>query len=285
MSQTKQTFEDRLLPMLVAANRERRRRRAWRGRAAMAAAVLTLAAATVTFGPVAASDTVKLSAKDAIADPAGAERMLREAGIDATVIVVPVSTYWKVLDETWWWLHFDGPVPLSQHDFANIYRQVGDGLSGLSEEDLDGGLGVGHMPVIELPHDLPGHLTLFAANVVPEGQPVASDYDSLNELSPLGTFWCDRLDPNDPATLGAALEAKGYDVIWILEMEPDDKTGRSEAVTEPPPGTVVTWAWLRGPQTVDIRLMNSGPTARHYQRTEGTFLPGETPAWSQPCPR
>ncbi|MGZ4132139.1 MAG: hypothetical protein ACXVWF_03755, partial [Actinomycetota bacterium] len=109
-------------------------------------------------------------------------------------------------------------------------------------------------------------------------------YDLINELSPLGTFWCDRLNPNDPTALGDALRSMGYDVIWMVEPQDQNAKGSWPVVATPPSGTVITWAWLRGPHTVDVRLMTSGEVARQYQRDEGTFLPGETPPWAPSCP-
>jgi hypothetical protein len=88
----------------------------------------------------------------------------------------------------------------------------------------------------------------------------------------------------DPDSVGAALQAKGYDVIWTLEPANHEGRGDNETLSAPPAGTVVTWAWLRGPHTVDVRLMREGPYARHYQRTSGTFLPAVTPPWTPPCP-
>lgn len=285
MSKTQETFEERLLPMFLdTARSHRRRRRGFRitgvGVTIVAAAV---AFASLSLGAALGSDTVTVSAKQAVEDPTGVEKTLRDSGIDATVIVIPVSPYWQVLDNTWWWLHFDGPTQLSQHDFADIYRQVGDGLTGLSDAEIDRGNGIQHFPDLELPKNLPGHLTLFAAKVA-DGPNVGSGYDTINELSPTGTFWCDRLDPNDPEAVGATLRRAGYDVIWVVEPTKDSPQGASSEPSSPPANTIVTWAWFRGPHTIDVRLMQDGPQAQRYQDDEGTFSPGETPPWTPPCP-
>jgi RNA polymerase sigma-70 factor (ECF subfamily) len=54
-------------------------------------------------------------------------------------------------------------------------------------------------------------------------------------------------------------------------------------VAAPPEGTVATWAWFRGPNLVDVRIVDDGPEAQTYREAEGTFVPGETPPWAPPC--
>lgn len=283
MSQTTETFEDRILPMLVqAVPSHRRRTRLRRGGFGVVVLVAALALIVPSLGAALGTDTIRVSAQDAVRDPAAVEQNLREAGINATVIVVPMPPNWKVLDQTWLWLHFDEPSRLSQNDFANIYRQVGEGLAGLTDEQMDRGNGIAHMQDLELPHDLPGHVTLFAVasndDQVPSG---TFDYDWTNELSPVGTFWCAHLDPNDPLAVGEAVGARGYDITWTLE--PEDNGAATESVAVPPAGTVVTWAWLTGPHSIDIRLMREGALASRLQHQEGTLRPGQDASWAPPC--
>ncbi len=123
-----------------------------------------------------------------------------------------------------------------------------------------------------------GHVTLYVGQQVPADQFSVSRYDRMNELSPLGTFGCLGLDGNDPAAMGAAIEARGYRVMWIVESH-----NHSHPVTSPPAGTVATWGFLRSPSLLDVRLAPAGPEAANYQHQEGTYPLGQTPPWTPPC--
>jgi hypothetical protein len=217
---------------------------------------------------------VSVDGSEALRDPAAVERRLREAGIDATIVAVPLPTVPEGADSwqgVWWWVTLDRPADLTQDEFASLYVQVGE----LSVGDAN----PGNTSTLELPK-MSGHVTLFVGRVVPHGEPTVFDYDRINELSPAGAFFCLGIDPDDPAALGTALEARGYRVMWTVE-DLSANSGSSAAV--PPPGTVATWAWLRSPDLVDVRLAEAGPAAQGTQVAEGTFPAGTAPPWSQPC--
>jgi hypothetical protein len=285
-------FEERLLPMLreslqdgspdVRGQRSAPRRPARRFTFVGVAAALALLAGVLVAGVLGAGSAVSgrqlvtVDGHEALRDPNGVEEQLRAAGIDATIVDVPLPSSHHGLsahglwEGAWWWVTFDEPAQLTQDEFDRLYAQVGM-LSANSD------ITRGDRYVLELPK-IPGHVTLFVGREVPEGKFSVFRYDRMNELSPVGAFYCLGIDPNDPVALGGALTARGYRIIWLLES-----AQQSEDVTAPPPDTVATWAWLRGPDLVDIRLAPAGKAAERYQSAEGTFPLDETPPWARRC--
>jgi hypothetical protein len=285
------SFEERLLPMLKdgvqytslgrnVMGTPSGRRRFTKGRIfiVLAAALTVLAGSLFAGSALGGRQIVKVDGLRALRDPAAVESELRDAGIDATIVEVPVPSGVDDNQGYWWWITVDRPEQLTQEEFAQLYAQVGFAQVGLG----DGIQGV-ISRTLELPK-MPGHVTLFVGREVPAGQFTVFQYDRMNELSPVGAFYCLGIDPNEPAALGAALEARGYRIIWNLESN-----NRNYDETAPPANTVATWAWLRGPQLVDIRLAPAGTPAERqwaakYQSAEGTFPLGETPPWAPHCP-
>ncbi len=285
------SFEERLLPMLrrsveetssdrdVMRTSSGRRRSTRRRTFVVLAAALTLLAGSLFAGSaLGGRQVVEVDGFRALRDPAAVESELRDSGIDATIVEVPVPSGVDDNQGVWWWITVDRPEQLSQEEFAHLYAQVGMAYVGLG----DGTQGE-ISRTLELPK-MPGRFTLFVGREVPAGQFTVFQYDRMNELSPVGAFYCLGIDPNDPAALGAALEARGYRVIWNLESN-----NRNYEETAPPANTVATWAWLRGPQLVDIRLAPAGAPAERqsaakYQSAEGTFPAGEAPPWAPKCP-
>ncbi len=288
----RESFEERLLPMLreaVDARSSHRRlgrggpkRRSVRRRpklVALAAALALLAGMVFIAGSASGGrQIIRVDGLQALEHPADVERQLRDAGIDATIVDVPLPSvqdglpsvparYWQ---GRWWWISVDQPEQLTQDEFDRLYAQLGEG-------GVDANILIEDPRVLELPR-MPGHITLFVGREVPPGHFSVFSYDRINELSPLGTFHCLGLDANQPAALGNALEARGYRILWFVESG-----NASRKVHTPPAGTVATWAWLRGPDLVDIRLAPSGREAEKYQAVEGTFPRAETPPWSPPC--
>lgn len=280
------SFEERLLPMLretvedtssdsaVGGAGGLRRRSAKRLTFVMLAAALTLLAASLVAGTAfGGREMVEVNGHEALRDPAAVENELRDAGIDATIVEVPLPKLddpQESWEGRWWWITVDQPEQLTQKEFDQLYAQVGMG-------SVDSLIDIENTDVLELPK-MPGHVKLFVGREVPAGQFTVLQYDRMNELSPAGSFYCLGIDPNDPTALGAAIESRGYRIIWNFES---DNAGHE--VTAPPKGTVATWAWLRGPRLVDIRL-TPADEAVEYQSAEGTFPLGETPPWAQPCP-
>lgn len=282
-------FEERLLLMLKDAveeasasdqgtptgNAKRPSRR--RARFVLLATALTAltGAGLLAGSAIGGRQVVVVGGFEALRDPGAVERQLRDAGIDATIVEVPLPStrdpegYWQ---GRWWWITVDRPADLTQEEFDRLYEQVGV----LSRPNIDS-TDVEDTRLLELPK-MPGHITLFVGREVPAGQSTVFEYDRINELSPVGAFYCLGIDPNDPETLGAALESRGYRVMWTLESE-----NHGTGVAAPPADTVATWAWLQSPDLVDIRLAPSGRGAAKYQSAEGTFPLGETPPWAPPC--
>jgi hypothetical protein len=281
------SFEERLLPMLREAVIEaslhdgpdgrnaRPRRSTKRRRIVLLAATVAFVVSASLIGGVALGrrNVVKVDGLQAVNDPQEVERQLRDTGIDATVVVVPLPTVegqdWS-WQGSWWWITVDQPEQLSQDEFDHLYAQVGMG-------GVDSSIPIETTHILELPK-MSGHVTLYVGRQVPDQRFNVFAYDRINELSPLGTFSCLAVDPNDPAALGAAIEQRGYRIVWTLEAG-----NQGSAVSSPPAGTVATWAWLRGPGVVDMRLAPAGPWAAKYQAAEGTFPSGTTPPWAPPC--
>lgn len=99
-------FEARLLPMLLEAVEENRvravprpspRRFLFRRTAAVALAAAALVVATTVV--VGGRSTIEVHAADALADPEGVVTELRDAGIEARILVVPVD---RRIAGTWW---------------------------------------------------------------------------------------------------------------------------------------------------------------------------------------
>ena len=283
-------FEERLLVMLRDAVSEpaepvgvpgagsARRPFFKRARIIVVAATLALLTGVMLLGGLAIGgrQVVNVDGREALHNPSAVEQQLRDAGIDATIVVVPLpSIKAEDWEGRWWWLAVDQPEQLTQDEFARLYAQVGMAQVGMG--GVNSSTGFDNSTVLELPK-MPGHITLFVGRTVPAGQPTVSSFDRMNELSPAGAFYCLGIDPNDPSALGAALVSRGYHVIWNLEW---DNAGKQ--VASPPSGTVATWAWLRGPDLVDVRLAAAGRWAVKYQVAEGTFPPGTTPPWTRPC--
>ncbi len=284
------SFEERLLPMLrdnVEATslgpdtmgKRSRRRLSIKGRTfvVLVAALTALAGSLFVGSASGGRQVVGVDGLKALRDPAAVESELRNAGFDATIVEVPLPSagdpqgYWQ---GTWWWLTVDQPEELTQQEFARLYAQIG--VVGVGSGTKIG-TKIKDPHVLELPK-MPGHVTLFVGREVPRDQFTVFQYDRINELSPVGAFYCLGIDPNDPTALGAALEARGYRIIWNFESN-----NSGHEVTAPPAHTVATWAWLRGPQLVDIRLAPAGRAAEEYQTAEGTFPPGKTPPWAPQC--
>jgi hypothetical protein len=273
-------FRDELLPMLREAAAEQRLR-SRRGR--LGRPILLLAAAVGAAIVVSASVAgghgaeVTVSGVDALREPAAVEGTLRDAGIDARIVEVPVRrTSDHQWEGAWWWVGFDRATGLSEDDFDELRSQTGLFLGPAPIDSSD----YPDPTELTLPKGLPGHVRLFVGREVPHGSFSVNEYDSMNELSPTGSFYCLGLDPADPVSVGAAIRQLGFDITWRYES----LIGNTDRqVATPPTGTAVMWAWLTGPSSVEIRVADVGPDADEYRHAEGTFLPSERVPWAPPC--
>ena len=286
-------FEERLLPMLRQAAMETvvdlegpGTRGRTRGPLRRVRFVL-LAAAVAALGLVAGSatggrETVIVDGLRALREPRVVEQELRAAGINAKIVEVPLATGPPrgMLHGRWWWIALDRPYDLTVGEFDRLYFQVGSGNAGTDIEGLDPD--GGYPRFLELPK-MEGRIMLFVGREVSAGEFAAFPrWDHGNELSPVGAFYCLGLDPNDPRDLGAALEARGYRIEWIMEM-PSNRERDGGGMTSPPADAVATWAWLSGPDTVRVHLAPAGHWAERYQASEGTYPKGVAPPWEPPC--
>ena len=276
-------FEGRLLPMLLTALEDPGARpipmppRA--GPAGRRLASMTLAAALVitTAVMVSGRSTIEVSAADALADPEEVARELREAGIGATILVVPVP---RSAAGTWWHLFFAPGTPVEEDVWAGLKAQVGVAVAGLPEEQRDAGRGIFHRDVLELPRNLGGPVTLVAGRA---RQPGEQEAPMDNELAPDGAFWCLHLEQRTPGQAGVMLEGMGYDVVWILDTF-DAPGGNSRIVQTPPEDFAVVIASFSRPQVIRLHLA-SLREAERLRRQVGTPT-GDTPIpdWAPECP-
>jgi hypothetical protein len=289
-------FEARLLPMLLDAVDERsrarvaprprrvRRRTVVRSGALAVAALVgaVVAANTLAVG----TDTVQVSAAEAVRDPAAVQRQLRDQGVDANILVVPVPTG---VAGTWWDLYFRPGARVGPEEWSRLLAQVGEGIDpGLPpdvyDRILDHGRNVYHHEVLEIPKDVHGPMTLIAGRAPRDGESLAG---LGGELSPVGAFWCLGLERMGPSGAGQAIAALGYGVRFYYNPQPFEPVGVDVEgdgyVETPPPGSAVTDAWFATPTDVVIDLVPAGQ-ADAVRAETGTPTPGSTPPdWAPAC--
>jgi hypothetical protein len=206
---------------------------------------------------------IRVDGLEALHHHEAVEGQLRAEGVDASIVAVPLRD-----EGLWWWVTVDRPEELTVQEFEALRAQLGSGGVHFDPQNTS---------VLELPK-MPGHITLFVGEGTPKDQFSVSRYDRFNELSPLGTFYCLGIDPNDPSALGDAIEARGYEIKWTLESG-----NHGHEVASPPSGTSATWAWLSAPGYVDMRISPAGREAEEQQRAAGTYAGGLQPPWARPC--
>lgn len=276
-------FEARLLPMLLKALEERdsaqipRRPtspRIVRRTIGVAVAAAFLVVATTVL--VASQNTISVSADDAIADPAEVIQDLRDAGIEARILVVPVP---PSAAGTWWSLSFSPGVQVDDLAWAKLKAQVGVGVAGLPEEILDRGRGVFHHEILELPRNLRGPLTLSVGRAARPGE---AEAPMDNELAPNGAFWCLDLHAMPADRAGRLLEDMGYEVAWVYETF-KGPGGEGHQVDAPPQGSGITTAFLRTPDVVDVRLASEAEVERLRLQAGTPTQESNVPVWAPAC--
>jgi hypothetical protein len=124
-------------------------------------------------------DVVTINGIEALRDPVAVERTLRDAGIDADIVEVPLTaTAEHMWRGVWWWVSVDRPSGLTEDDFARLRDQIGL----LMSPDAEGE----NTTELELPKGLPGHVTLFVGREAAPGAFTVDAYDRINELAPTG---------------------------------------------------------------------------------------------------
>lgn len=290
-------FEGRLLPVLLEAVDERalavERRRRPRRRTVVRAGALAVAAlvgAVIAANTLAVgTDTIQVSAADAVRDPAAVEQQLRDQGVEATILVVPVP---DVVANAWWHLYFAPGAAVSCQDWVRLMAQVGTGENPscfspeVYDKLIDHGNGVRHMPVLDIPKDVHGPMTLVAGRATEPGE--ETGWPSLGgELSPDGAFYCLGLERMDPAVAGQALTDLGYDVRWHYNPQPFAGVGVDPGdryVDAPPEGSALVDVWLFTPDRVIVELVPAelADAARpQYGTPTSDWTP---PSWAPSCP-
>jgi hypothetical protein len=243
-----------------------------------------VAANTLAVG----TDTVQVSASDAVRDPAGVEAELRAQGVEATILVVPVP---DVVANAWWHLYFEPGASVSCQDWVRLMAQVGIGTnpSCFSPEEydhlIDHGNNVRHMPVLDIPRDVHGPMTLVAGRPSSPGEDAG--WPSLGgELSPDGAFYCLGLERLDPLAAGRVLTGLGYGVRWHFNPDPFAGVGVDPGdryVDTPPEGSAVVDVWFLTPDRVFVELVPAhlADAARpQYGTPTSDWTP---PSWAPPC--
>ncbi|MDP9343722.1 MAG: hypothetical protein M3Q23_16850 [Actinomycetota bacterium] len=294
-------FEARLLPVLLEAVEDRASSAAGgasspgrgpRVRRRIVVRAATLAVAAVVGAVVAANtlaagaDTVQVRATDAIRDPVSVEQQLREQGVDATILVVPVPAD---VAGTWWDLYFAPRTNVDPEEWSRLLAQVGEGIDpGLPpdvyDQILDRGRNVYHHEVLDIPKDVHGPLTLIAGRAQRPGESLTG---LGGELSPAGAFWCMGLERLDPSDAGRAIQGLGYGVRFYYNPQPLAPVGVDPAgdgyVDSPPPGSAITDAWFATPTEVVVDLVPADQ-ADAVRAETGTPTPGSTPPpWGPDC--
>lgn len=276
-------FEARLLPMLLKALEERdsvqipRRPtspRILRRSVGVAVAAAFLVVATTVL--VASQSTISVSADDAIEDPAQVIQDLRDAGIEARILVVPVP---PSAAGTWWSLSFSPGAQVDDLVWAKLKAQVGVGVARLPEEILDRGRGVFHREILELPRNLEGPLTLSVGRAARPGE---AEAPMDNELAPNGAFWCMDLHTMAADRAGRLLQDMGHEVVWIHETF-EGPGGEGHQVEAPPEGSGITTAFFRAPRVVDIRLAPEAEVQRMRLQAGTPTQGGAAPDWAPAC--
>jgi hypothetical protein len=290
---TSSRFEDRVLHMLLQAREEqlgpqpRRPRRVALRRRRLGA---LLVAALVIGGWVVASSvvgdaTIEVDATDAIEDPHGVERELREAGIDAEGRTGPEAD--PYLRGKWIWLHFPPGVDVDPDTFALLQSYVGHLHMGWPsvQERCPRGIGCERTAILELPRDVPGPIVLIAGRAPRAGEEGWENVDPMNELSPTGALYCHRLEELSTAEAGRRLDELGYRVIWRYAERDPFMDARSEFPDRPPTGTALVHAWFRGPNVVDVSVVPDQHVAEQ-RRSVGTPVTPEDRlglTWAPSC--
>ncbi len=276
-------FEARLLPMLLKALEERdspripRRPtspRIVRRTIGVAVAAAFLVVATTVL--VASQNAIEVRATDAIDDPAEVTQDLRDAGIEARILIVPVP---PSAAGTWWSLSFSPGTQVDDLAWAKLKAQVGVGVAGLPEEIRDRGRGVFHHEVLELPRNLGGPVTLSVGRAERPGE---AEAPMDNELAPNGAFWCLDLHTMPADRAGRLLEDMGYEVVWVYQTF-EGPGGEGRQVDTPPQGSGITTAFFRAPDVVDIRLAPEADVERLRVQAGTPTQGSNVPAWAPAC--
>ncbi|HVF52358.1 MAG TPA: hypothetical protein VNC78_02000 [Actinomycetota bacterium] len=241
---------------------------------------VVLSATGLLFASAIAGDKViNVAAEEALFNPAAVERELAAQGIQAQVQVVPVNDF---LVGKWFHLYFHPRAQVDDETFHLLQSYVGV-INGASESVLER-CPIGdcaRTSLLEIPGSVKGPMTLVVGRQPQPGEEYwAEEIDWDNELAPSGALYCLRLEDKTPTEAGPLLRNLGYEIIWVHEA---DKT--SSEVASPPAGSMITFAFFRGPDVVDVRTAEPA-MAERYKAAGGTPSqehPRSSAPWAPDC--
>ncbi|HEV3472805.1 MAG TPA: hypothetical protein VG408_06315 [Actinomycetota bacterium] len=256
-----------------------RTRRPWRRPWITIPVFVVLTGCALLLATATAGDKiVTVHAADALRDPERVEDFLAAEGIDAEVMAVPAD----FLAGKWFHLYFAPGADVDEGTFALLKSYVGE-IDGSQPSVLERcPLGdCERSGVLEIPGRVRGPITLVVGRPAEPGEEYwARKIDWMNDLAPSGALYCYRLEEKTPPEADRLLRDLGYDVVWVHEV--DNYSGETEM---PPEGAEITWAFFRGPKTVDMRT-TTPEKAEHHRVVEGTPSdqhPRSSAPWAPTC--
>lgn len=227
---------------------------------------------------VAGDKVIEVQAADALSDPRGLEQELARQGLDARIVDVPSEN----LAGKWYGFHIPPNADIDMETFWLLKSYVGH--LDMRYESVEKRCPIGDCArtgLLEIPGRVKGPITLVVGREPRAGEePYWTDAFGINEISPGGALWCHALEEKSPSDAGRLLRSLGYEIVWVHE---DRIT--SEEVSKPPAGAVVTSAFMRGPDLVDIRTAMP-ELANKWRIAEGTPTakhPRSSAPWAPPC--
>jgi hypothetical protein len=256
------------------------RRPRWRRPTVTIPVFVVLSGSALLFASAIAGDkVVGVSATEALVHPDAVERSLAEQGIKADIRAVPAN---ETLIGKWFNLYLPPDSEIDEETFWLLKSYVGV-IDGRFESVME------RCPIgdcartsqLEIPGRVPGPITLVVGRAPRPGEEYwANEVDWDNELAPSGALYCYELEDKTPEEAGPVLQDLGYKVIWVHEQRKS-----SREVASPPVGSRITFAFFRGPDTVDVRTAEPA-MAEKYKVAGGTPSqehPRSSAPWGPDC--
>ena len=270
---------DEMFERIVAEPPRAVKTRLWRRPlVAIPAFVALSAAALVLSTAVAGEKIIEVHAQDALSDPRGLEQELARQGVDAHIVSVPS----RDLAGKWYHLYLAPNTDIDDETYWLLQSYVG--LIDYRYPSVQEHCPIGDCPrtsLLEIPARVHGPITLVVGRTpTASEQGYWTDSFGMNELAPTGALYCYRLEERTPAEAERILHALGYDVSWDYETD-----NASNKVGSPPPESVVSFAWFKGPNEVEV-VTSSPKDATSYKESEGTPTenhPRDSAPWAASC--